>query len=117
VFGRVTELARVSQPKYNLAMSVVMGRDLDSIIVDTKETAEDCIQWLRTNQVAPMTFYPLDIVRPKACIISLPTILSSQQSGPCSTFMNQCGRFILAAATVALSAMVSSKRISDLGFY
>ncbi|BDA42403.1 Structural maintenance of chromosomes protein 1A [Coccomyxa sp. Obi] len=65
VFGRVTELARVSQPKYNLAMSVVMGRDLDSIIVDTKETAEECIQWLRTNQVAPMTFYPLDIVRPK----------------------------------------------------
>ena len=66
VFGRVTELARVSQPKYNLAMSVVMGRDLDGVIVDTKETAQDCIQWLRTNQVAPMTFFPLDTVRPKA---------------------------------------------------
>ncbi|EIE20863.1 RecF/RecN/SMC protein [Coccomyxa subellipsoidea C-169] len=60
VFGRVTELARVSQAKYNLAMSVVMGRDLDGVIVDTKETAQDCIQWLRTNQVAPMTFFPLD---------------------------------------------------------
>lgn len=66
VSGRVTELARVSQPKYNLAMSVVMGRDLDGVIVDTKETAQDCIQWLRTNQVAPMTFFPLDTVRPKA---------------------------------------------------
>lgn len=66
VFGRVTELARVSQPKYNLAMSVVMGRDLDGVIVDTKETAQECIQWLRSNQVPPMTFFPLDTVRPKA---------------------------------------------------
>ena len=27
VFGRATELAQVTQRKYNLAMAVVMGRD------------------------------------------------------------------------------------------
>lgn len=65
VHGRVTELARVAQRRYNLALAVVMGRDLDSVICDTKATAQECIAWLRQNQVAPITFFPLDTVRPK----------------------------------------------------
>ena len=65
VFGRATELAKVTQRKYNLAMAVVMGRDLDSVICDSEATAKECIHWLRQNQVAPMTFFPLDAVRAK----------------------------------------------------
>lgn len=67
VHGRVTELSKVSQRKYYLAMALVLGRDLDSIIVDTNKTAQECIRWLRENHVPPMTFFPLDIVRAKAC--------------------------------------------------
>lgn len=66
VYGRVTELSKVSQRKYYLAMALVLGRDLDSIIVDTNKTAQECIRWLRENHVPPMTFFPLDIVRAKA---------------------------------------------------
>ena len=40
VHGRVTELARVAQRRYNLAMAVVMGRDLDAVICDTRATAQ-----------------------------------------------------------------------------
>ena len=65
VFGRATELAKVTQRKYNLAMAVVMGKDMDSVICDTEATAKECIHWLRQNQVAPMTFFPLDTVRAK----------------------------------------------------
>ena len=65
VFGRATELAKVTQRKYNLAMAVVMGKDLDSVICDTEATAKECIHWLRQNQVAPMTFFPLNAVRAK----------------------------------------------------
>ena len=68
VFGRATELAKVTQRKYNLAMAVVMGKDMDSVICDTEATAKECIHWLRQNQVAPMTFFPLDTVRAKVCI-------------------------------------------------
>ena len=67
VFGRATELAKVTQRKYNLAMAVVMGKDMDSVICDTEATAKECIHWLRQNQVAPMTFFPLDTVRAKVC--------------------------------------------------
>ena len=66
VRGRVTELARVSHARYNLALAVVLGRDLDGVVCDTKATAQECIAWLRANQVAPIQFFPLDTVRPKA---------------------------------------------------
>jgi len=82
VFGRVTQLAKVTQQRYNLALAVVLGKDLDGVIVDTKETAQECIQWLRQNQVAPMTFFPLDTVRPKV----LPCLL---QSSVCDTSHGQ----------------------------
>lgn len=57
----------MTQRKYNLAMAVVMGKDMDSVICDTEATAKECIHWLRQNQVAPMTFFPLDTVRAKVC--------------------------------------------------
>ena len=62
----MTELARVSHARYNLALAVVLGRDLDGVVCDTKATAQECIAWLRANQVAPIQFFPLDTVRPKA---------------------------------------------------
>lgn len=34
VHGRVTELARVSQRKYNLALTVLLGKEMDSVVVD-----------------------------------------------------------------------------------
>jgi hypothetical protein len=61
----VTDLAKVSERRYNLAMAVVMGRDLDAVICDTRATAQECIAWLRAQMIAPITFFPLDTVRPK----------------------------------------------------
>ena len=65
VHGRVTDLAKVSERRYNLAMAVVMGRDLDAVICDTRATAQECIAWLRAQLIAPITFFPMDTVRPK----------------------------------------------------
>ena len=42
-----------------------MGRDLDSILVDTEATAKFCIAWLKQNRAPRMTFYPLATVRAK----------------------------------------------------
>ena len=56
----------MSHARYNLALAVVLGRDLDGVVCDTKATAQEAIAWLRANQVAPLTFFPLDTVRPKA---------------------------------------------------
>ncbi|KAK9820343.1 hypothetical protein WJX72_009251 [[Myrmecia] bisecta] len=65
VYGRVTDLAKVAQRKYNLALAVVMGRDMDSVIVDSEKTAKECIQLLKDQHVSPMTFIPVSTVKAK----------------------------------------------------
>eukprot|EP00210_Caulerpa_lentillifera_P005542 g5301.t1 len=62
VYGRITDLGRIRQSKYNLAMAVALGSELDSVLVDCKETAKSCIQFLKENKYFPLSFYPLDSV-------------------------------------------------------
>lgn len=59
VYGRLTELGKVRQRKYNVALAVAMNKDLDSVVVDTDATAIACIRWLKDNRVMPITFVPL----------------------------------------------------------
>ena len=59
VHGRVTDLAQVAQRQYNVAMAMVMGKDMDSVVVDNQKTAQQCIEYLKEQQVPPMTFIPV----------------------------------------------------------
>ena len=36
---------------------------MDAIVVDTKQTGFDCIQYLRNNQIGTATFLPLDTLK------------------------------------------------------
>lgn len=47
VKGRLVDLCRPSQNRYNLAVTVAAGKDMDSVVCDTKQTAFDCIKYLR----------------------------------------------------------------------
>jgi structural maintenance of chromosome 1 len=47
VKGRLADLCRPSQQRYNLAVTVAGGKDMDAIVVDGKKTAFDCIKYLR----------------------------------------------------------------------
>ncbi|KAL7551006.1 hypothetical protein ACHAWF_014212 [Thalassiosira exigua] len=60
VRGRLADLCRPSQARYNLAVTVAGGKDMDAIVVDTKRTAFDCIKYLRDQRVGTATFLPLD---------------------------------------------------------
>jgi structural maintenance of chromosome 1 len=44
VYGRLVDLCKPSQKKFDTAVSVVLGKNLDAIIVDEKKTAIDCIE-------------------------------------------------------------------------
>ncbi|GAX83463.1 hypothetical protein CEUSTIGMA_g10888.t1 [Chlamydomonas eustigma] len=65
VHGRLTELGRVPQRGYQLALAVAMGRDVDDVVVDTDRVAQECIQYLRDKKLPPMTFIPLASCRVK----------------------------------------------------
>lgn len=60
VLGRLADLCRPAQRKYNLAVTVAAGKDMDAIVVDTKATGIECIRYLREQRVGTATFLPLD---------------------------------------------------------
>jgi hypothetical protein len=46
----VSELVKVTNRKYNLAMAVVLQRDLDSVVVRDKAAAFACVDFLKANK-------------------------------------------------------------------
>lgn len=44
VRGRVVDLCKPIQRKYETAVAVVLGRNIDAIVVDEEKTAIDCIE-------------------------------------------------------------------------
>ncbi|KAJ5335306.1 hypothetical protein N7452_007709 [Penicillium brevicompactum] len=66
VKGRVSDLCRPKQKKYSDAVSTVLGRHFDAIVVDNEKTAKECIQHLRDQRAGQATFIPLETIQVKA---------------------------------------------------
>ena len=66
VRGRVNELCKPKQKKYAEAVSTVLGRHFDAIVVDTEATAKECIEHLRSQRAGQATFIPLNTIQTKA---------------------------------------------------
>lgn len=44
VHGRMTDLCRPTQKKYNLAVTVAMGKLMDAVVVEDEKTGKECIK-------------------------------------------------------------------------
>lgn len=66
VKGRVSELCKPKQKKYAEAVSTVLGRHFDAVVVDNEATAKACIQHLRDQRSGQATFIPIDTIQVKA---------------------------------------------------
>ena len=62
IHGTVNELAK-TEPLYEVALSVLAGSRLNAVVVADDETAVRCIDYLKVNKLAPVTFFPLNKVR------------------------------------------------------
>nr|AYN55353.1 cohesin complex subunit I [Sparassis latifolia] len=65
VRGRVVDLCKPAQRKYETAVSVVLGRNIDAVVVDEEKTAIDCIEYMRNQRAGQATFIPLDTIQVK----------------------------------------------------
>jgi structural maintenance of chromosome 1 len=79
VHGRMHELCRPSQKKYNLAVTVAMGKFMDAVVVEDENTGKECIKYLKEQRLPPQTFIPLQSVRVKPIIEKLRTLGGSAQ--------------------------------------
>jgi structural maintenance of chromosome 1 len=66
VKGRVAELCKPRMKKYSEAVSTVLGRHFDAVVVDNEKTAKDCIEYLREQRAGQATFLPLETIQVKA---------------------------------------------------
>jgi len=65
VHGRVLDLCKPIQRKYDVAVSIILGRNLDAIVVDDNKTAIECIQYLKEKRIGTSTFIPLNSIQVK----------------------------------------------------
>ena len=50
VQGKLVDLCRPTQRRFNMAVTVAAGKNMDAIVVDTKATGFECIQYLREQR-------------------------------------------------------------------
>ncbi|GAV83648.1 SMC_N domain-containing protein/SMC_hinge domain-containing protein [Cephalotus follicularis] len=68
VHGRMTDLCWTNQKKYNVAITVAMGKFMDAVVVEDENTGKECIKYLKEQRLPPQTFIPLQSVRVKPII-------------------------------------------------
>ena len=59
IIGPLGELIRVPE-KYTAAAEIALGSMISDLVVDTSETAQTIISWLKNRHAGRTTFYPLD---------------------------------------------------------
>lgn len=65
VYGRLADLCRPTHRRYNVAVTVVLGRNMDAIVVDSERTAIECIRYMKEQHTGVATFLPLDTLQAK----------------------------------------------------
>ena len=65
VFDRMLNLCKPIHKRYNMAITRVMGKSMEAIVVDTEKTGRQCIQYLKDQMMEPETFLPLDYIESK----------------------------------------------------
>lgn len=63
--GRVHEICKPKQKKYEQAVSTALGRHFDSVVVETEKTANECIHYMKEQRLGITTFIPLDTIQVK----------------------------------------------------
>uniref|UniRef100_A0A8C7R6S5 Structural maintenance of chromosomes protein n=1 Tax=Oncorhynchus mykiss TaxID=8022 RepID=A0A8C7R6S5_ONCMY len=64
-YGRLIDLCQPTQKKFQIAVTKVLGKNMDAIIVDSEKTGRDCIQYIKEQRGEPETFLPLDYLEVK----------------------------------------------------
>uniref|UniRef100_A0A915P2S0 Structural maintenance of chromosomes protein n=1 Tax=Meloidogyne floridensis TaxID=298350 RepID=A0A915P2S0_9BILA len=63
VYGRLVDLCKPSNRKYNVAVTKILGKHMNSIVCDNSDTGKECISYLREQHYPPETFLPVAELR------------------------------------------------------
>ena len=60
VHGRVGELVVAQSAEFQRAVNVVLGAQVDALVVENDQIAQDCVRYLREQRLGVATFLPLN---------------------------------------------------------
>ncbi|PLW19360.1 hypothetical protein PCANC_09140 [Puccinia coronata f. sp. avenae] len=63
VSGRLQDLCSPVARKHDVAIRIVLGRNLNAVVVDTQKTAFDCVEYLKLQRLGSATFIPIDTIK------------------------------------------------------
>lgn len=66
VYGRVVDLCTPATSRMSTAVLTVLGRNLDSVVIENEKTAIECIEYMRSQRAGQATFIPLDTIQVRA---------------------------------------------------
>ena len=62
VLGRLIHLCEPVHKRYNVAVTKVLGRNMEAIVVETEKVARECMRYMKEQRCEPETFLPLDYI-------------------------------------------------------
>ena len=64
IHNTISKLIDVEE-KYALSLEVALGGAKDHVVVDNPNIAKACINYLKENNLGRVTFFPLDVIKPR----------------------------------------------------
>ena len=64
IHNTISKLIDVEE-KYALSLEVALGGAKDYVVVDNPNIAKTCINYLKENNLGRVTFFPLDVIKPR----------------------------------------------------
>ncbi|CAF1247151.1 unnamed protein product [Didymodactylos carnosus] len=63
VYGRLIDLCEPTHKRFQVAITKVLGRNMDAIIVERETTVQSCLRYMKEHRYEPETFLPLDYIK------------------------------------------------------
>lgn len=123
VHGRVVDLCRPTATKYATAVMTVLGRNIDSIVVDTERIAIQCIEYMRNQRAGQATFIPLDTIQNKPVPAKLRDFKGAKLAIDCIEFrpdveramQHACGTSLICETMVVARQICYEKNVEVKG--
>ena len=81
------------EEKYSKAISIVLGSNSSNVIVDNESNAKDAINYLKSNNLGRVTFFPLNIIKGKYIDEKTLSIINNKYVGVASDLVKYDSKY------------------------
>lgn len=65
---------------FEVAIDIALGANQNVVVVETREDAKECVNYLKNNNLGRATFYPMDVITPKFIDVTSKDIIKNTKN-------------------------------------